>query len=85
VSWWAGGRQPGQVTGLIYDRFGDFEGFVLDTEHGDRNFRSHEHEIEDFARRAWTERIAITVFAHQDEPHRPLSIILRHAPRPFQG
>jgi hypothetical protein len=75
----------GKVTGLIYDRFGDFEGFILDTVDGDRDFRSREHEVEDLARRAWTERIAITVFADKDEPHRPLSIVLRHAPRPFQG
>lgn len=75
----------GKVAGLIYDRFGDFEGFILDTLHGDRDFRSREHEIEDLARRAWTQRIAVTVIAHRNEPHRPLSIVLRHAPRPFQG
>ena len=75
----------GKVSGLVYDRFGDFEGFLLDTEDGDLRFHSREHEVENLVHRAWTERIAITVFAKRDVPHRPMSIILRSAPRPFQG
>jgi hypothetical protein len=75
----------GKVTGLIYDRFGDFEGFILDTESGDQMFRSREHEIEDVAERAWIERIAVTVYARRRDPGRPYTIVFRHAPRPFQG
>lgn len=74
----------GKVVGLIYDRFGDFEGFVLDTEDGDRTFYSREHAIEDVARRAWTDRIAITVYAERHAPHLVARIVLRHAPRPAQ-
>ena len=75
----------GKITELRYDRFGDFQGFILDTEQGDRLFSSREHQIEDLAERAWTQRISITVLAARHEPQRPLSIIFRHAPRPFQG
>jgi hypothetical protein len=75
----------GKVIGLKYDRFGDFEGFDLRTEHGtERSFESREHEIEALAQRAWADRIVISVFAKSDEPHQPESIVLRRAPRPFQ-
>jgi hypothetical protein len=70
----------GKVEGLAYDRFGDFEGFLLDTEDGERSFRSHEREVEALVHRAWVERILTTVVAERDEPHRPLSIILRGTP-----
>jgi kumamolisin len=76
----------GKITALIYDRFGDFEGFVLDTEEGERPFESTEHAVEEVARRAWSERILTTVFIDRDEPHRsrqPASIVLRHVSRPF--
>ncbi len=75
----------GKVAGLIYDRFGDFDGFLLDTEDGERSFRAREHEIEELVERAWVERILISVLVERHESHRPSSIILRHAPRPFQA
>jgi hypothetical protein len=71
----------GKVAALVFDRFGDFEGFVLDTEDGERTFHSREPTVEDLAREAWAERIALTVVAERDAPHRPLSIIFRHASR----
>ena len=74
----------GKVGELVYDRFGDFEGFVLDTEDGDRIFRSREHQVEEVAKRAWAERIAITVRAERHAAERPMSISLRHASRPGQ-
>jgi hypothetical protein len=77
-------RFTGKIEGLIFDRFGDFEGFVLDTEDGDRKFFSREKEIEQLAERAWRERLRITVWAEHDEPHRPLTIIVRQPPAPFQ-
>lgn len=52
----------GKVSGLVYDRFGDFEGFLLDTEHGERRFFSREKEIAQLVERAWRERLRITVF-----------------------
>jgi hypothetical protein len=72
----------GKVTGLSFDRFGDFEGFLFLTEEGEnRAFRSREHEIEELVDRAWEERMVITVFFEQDDPHCPVSIILRRIPR----
>jgi hypothetical protein len=75
----------GKVSGILYDRYGDFEGFLLDTKAGERRFSSREHTIEDLAVRAWRERILITVYVHHGHPHRPETILLRHAPRPYWG
>jgi hypothetical protein len=74
----------GKISGLIFDRFGDFEGFLLDTEEGERKFFSREKEIKKLAESAWWERLRLTVWVECDELHRPLSIILRHPPAPFE-
>jgi hypothetical protein len=86
-----GGKDPGEkrveytgkICALVYDRFGDFEGFILDTEDGERKFASRETEIELVVNRALTERIVTTVVVELDAPHRPESIVLRCPPRPF--
>jgi hypothetical protein len=78
-----GWEQTGKIAGLIFDRFGDFEGFVLDIEEGERKFFSREKEMEELAERAWRERLRITVCAERDEPQRPLTIIVREPPAPF--
>jgi hypothetical protein len=68
----------GKVTGLVYDSFGDFDGFVLITEHGrEEHFRGREHRLEELLRRAWSERISITVIVDPHLHHWPASIILR--------
>lgn len=68
----------GKVEGLIYDRFGDFEGFLLRTEHGhEHTFHATENEIEEKVRYAWEDRIFISVRAHREHPSIPVSIILR--------
>jgi hypothetical protein len=78
-------RWTGKVVGLIHDRFGDFEGFLLLTEYGEeREFSSHEHAIERLAQMAWAERRVITVFADRDDPEVPSEIVVRRAPEPFQ-
>ncbi|MFQ5435422.1 MAG: hypothetical protein ACE5FD_11155 [Anaerolineae bacterium] len=74
----------GKISGLIFDRFGDFEGFLLDTEDGDRKFFSRERDLEELAERAWRERLRITVWAECDEPHRPLTIIVHQPPVSFR-
>lgn len=75
----------GKVVGIVYDRFGDFEGFLLLTEDGrERHFRSREHEIEELVCRAWIERVVISVIVDRGDPLCPVSIILRRAPEPFQ-
>jgi hypothetical protein len=71
----------GKVTGLAYDRFGDFEGFLVLTEEGrELRFQSTEREVEALMRRAWAERIVITVFADRQHSHTPASIVLRRPP-----
>jgi hypothetical protein len=68
----------GKVMSVIYDRFGDFEGFVLLTEKGhELCFRGREPEIERLARYAWDTRAVITVFVEKHCPERPASILLR--------
>jgi hypothetical protein len=77
------GGDTGKVTGLIYDRFGDFEGFLLETEHGqERRYFAREHQIEEIVGRAWTEHAVITVIRSHHYPERPTNIIVRRAPRP---
>ena len=74
----------GKVMSVVYDRFGDFEGFVLLTEEGHEHcFHAREREIEALVRTAWLQRMVITVFVHHHNPHYPVSIALRRAPRPF--
>jgi hypothetical protein len=75
----------GKITGLIYDCFGDFNGFLLDDCSAEIKFFAREHQIESLARIAWRRRIAITVVTTPTHPHRPISIILRRAPEPFQA
>jgi hypothetical protein len=70
----------GKVSGLIYDRFGDFDGFLLETEEAEIKFSCRELEMASVVRRAWAERTVIVVVAEDDEPHRPESIVLRAPP-----
>lgn len=67
----------GKVAGLIYDRAGDFDGFLLDTQDGERAFDSREPGIEHVAERAWVERIVTTVYVDEAEPWRPVRMVLR--------
>ncbi len=78
-------RFKGKIVEMLYDRWGDFSGFVLETKQGRRRFQSHEHTIEGLANRAWTERTLICVYVDAREPRRPESISLRYAPKPYWG
>jgi hypothetical protein len=75
----------GKIRGLIFDRFSDFEGFLLDTEDGERKFLSRERKVEELAERALYERLRITVYVERNEPDRPLSIIVREPPGPLHS
>jgi hypothetical protein len=70
----------GKVSGVLFDRFGDFEGFWLDTEDGKRRFRSREKEIEELVREAWERRIPILVIAEKEERQEPQTIVLLRPP-----
>jgi len=71
----------GKVEGVVYDRFGDFEGFRLLTETGYRlEFRATEAETAQLVRFAWIERVVVSVVVRKDHPEHPVSIILRRVP-----
>ena len=74
----------GKISGLIFDHFGDFDGFILETGQGERKFHSRETEMEELAERAWRERLRITVRAEGDEPHRATSIVVHRPPAAFE-
>jgi len=76
--------RTGKIAGLIFDRFGDFEGFLLDAEDGEASFRSRERDMEALVERAWRERLRVTVWAERCEPRRPLSIVVREPPTQFR-
>lgn len=74
----------GKIAGLIFDHFGDFEGFILETEECEHKFLSREKDMEELAERVWSERLRITVWAERDHPHRPLTVIVRQPPAHFK-
>ncbi len=68
----------GKIDGIVYDHFGDFEGFVLETESGhQRRFESRERAILKLVHRAWAQRTRVTVVEQPRHPHTPCSVILR--------
>jgi hypothetical protein len=76
----------GKVSAITYDRFGDFDGFLLLTREGKKHFfRASEHEIEEIVNRAWAERILVSVIVERGNQHVPISIVLRRLPRPYHG
>jgi hypothetical protein len=78
-------RLIGKVVGLEFDRYGEFCGFRLDTEDGERQLAAREHAVEDVVSRAWRDRILVAVVADVRAPHRVEQIVLLHAPRPGQA
>jgi hypothetical protein len=42
-----------------------------------------EVEVEEIAERAWRERLRVIVWAEDDRPERPHSIVLREPPAPY--
>ena len=74
----------GKIAGLIFDHFGDFEGFVLETYEGEHKFFSREKDMEKLVERVWCERLRVTVWAERDQPHRPLTITVHQPPAQFK-
>jgi hypothetical protein len=70
-------RVTGKVECIIYDHFGDFEGFIVEDRTGHHHrYRSREKPLLAVVERAWLERQRVTVIS---EPHRadiPHSIML---------
>jgi hypothetical protein len=75
--------RTGKIAGLIFDHFGDFKGFELETDHGEHIYLSREKEVERLADRAWRDRLRITVWADDETPHRPHTIVIRTPPAAF--
>jgi hypothetical protein len=68
----------GKIEGIIYDHFGDFAGFILETEDGSHHrFSSREQPMLEVVRRAWSERTPVTVEAERHDRHIPRTIVLR--------
>lgn len=74
----------GKVVGLLFDHFGDFEGFTLETRERKHEFFSREKEIKILAEHAWIERLRITVMSARENAHRPLSIRIDQPPASFK-
>jgi murein tripeptide amidase MpaA len=72
------GDATGKVVGVIYDRFGDFEGFLLETERGgERRYHAREHKVEEIVKWAWLARAVITVHTDRFDPHHAAGIVVR--------
>jgi hypothetical protein len=70
-------RLVGKIERLSYDRFGDFDGFTLETMGGEsKRFESRERRIEELARRAWQDRLRVLVVVDSHQAHRPASLAL---------
>ena len=67
----------GKIRELMYDCFGNFEGFVVETCSDRHVFRACEKAIEEVVLRACKERMTVTVVADPKDCQRPLRITLR--------
>ncbi len=75
-------ERSGKIEGLVYDRFGDFEGLILRERDGWKRFyASREEEIESLARFAWRDRVAVSVIADKRDSEVVAGLILRRLPR----
>jgi hypothetical protein len=77
----AGTREwTGKVERLVYDRFGDFESFVLETDRGEKvHFHSRDGQIAELVWFVWEARTRVTVVASDHQRHVPEQIILIHS------
>jgi hypothetical protein len=74
----------GKISSLIFDRWGDFEGFKLDTGDCVHTFFSRELGVKKLCERAWQERLLVTVLAECDAcNHRLVKIIIEEPPAFF--
>jgi hypothetical protein len=68
----------GKVSGLLFDHFGDFEGFTLEAFSGAQHrFFSREHAILELARSAWRERYVVTVATVSAHSRRVRRLLIR--------
>jgi len=66
--------RTGKSRELVYDCFGDFEGFVLEDCERRWVYESCERALEEVVRRACCERTRVTVYVHEKDAARPVRI-----------
>jgi hypothetical protein len=82
--WYEAPGLVGKIEGLIYDHFGDFEGFVLETENGKVfRFFSREGHMEDVVQRAWADRLRVTVTPEDNNEQCARRIVLHPTRHPL--
>jgi hypothetical protein len=64
----------GKICEIIYDCYGDFEGFVLDLCPEQRFFKCKERSMEEIVQRACSERLKVTVYVLAEQKGRPVKI-----------
>lgn len=70
----------GKVSGLLFDHFGDFEGFTLETYDGSHHrFFSREAAILDLVKTAWSERQLVSVLTVSATSRRVRRVLIRYA------
>ena len=70
-------RSGGKIVEVIFDCFGDFEGFVLDDCCRRHTFRSREREIGELAIRLCRERLSLSVFVNRNSRSRIHRLVIR--------
>jgi hypothetical protein len=68
----------GKVTEVIFDCFGDFEGFVLSDCCSTHAFKTREHGIEEVVLRACKEQLLLSVFVKGGHEHRIYKLVIRY-------
>jgi hypothetical protein len=67
----------GKVSGIVYDHFGDFEGFIVETESSHHHrFFTREARMLALVREAWAERVRIRVVSELGREDIPRRLIL---------
>jgi hypothetical protein len=67
----------GKICEVIFDCFGDFEGFVRETCLATHAFASRERTVGELALRACLQRLLISVFANREEHRRIRELVVR--------
>jgi hypothetical protein len=71
----------GKIVRLIFDRFGDYEGFCLETLSGaHRTYFSRERDLADLVKWVWQARIRVTVLSRESDPRVAERIVLHEPP-----
>ena len=72
------GIWSGKVSGLLFDHFGDFEGFMLEAYGGSQHrFFSREDAIRDLAEAAWRERYVVSVLTVSAQSRHVRRLLIR--------